>query len=53
MDKRERATGNSPRWGAAGGSETLTVTLQSGKYQFYCSVPSHKQLGMLDTVTVA
>lgn len=38
---------------AAGGSETLTVTLQSGKYQFYCSVPSHKQLGMLDTVTVA
>jgi plastocyanin len=38
---------------ASGGSETLTVTLQSGKYQFYCSVPSHKQLGMLDTVTVA
>jgi uncharacterized cupredoxin-like copper-binding protein len=38
---------------ASGGSQTLTVTLKNGTYQFYCSVPGHKQAGMLDTVTVA
>jgi uncharacterized cupredoxin-like copper-binding protein len=37
---------------AAGGSQTLTVTLQKGSYQFSCSVPGHKQAGMLDTITV-
>jgi uncharacterized cupredoxin-like copper-binding protein len=37
---------------AAGGSADLTVTLKDGTYQFYCSVPGHKQLGMDDTVTV-
>jgi plastocyanin len=37
---------------AAGGTQTLTVTLQNGTYQFYCSVPGHKQLGMLAQVTV-
>jgi uncharacterized cupredoxin-like copper-binding protein len=29
-----------------GKSETLKVTLQSGTYDFYCSVPGHKQAGM-------
>jgi uncharacterized cupredoxin-like copper-binding protein len=35
-----------------GASQMLTVTLRKGSYQFYCSVPGHKQAGMLDTVTV-
>ena len=29
-----------------GKSETLKVTLQPGTYEFYCSVPGHKQAGM-------
>ncbi len=37
---------------AAGGTADLTVTLKDGTYEFYCSVPGHKQLGMDDTVTV-
>jgi plastocyanin len=36
-----------------GQSETLTVTLRKGSYQFYCSVPGHKEAGMLDTITVS
>lgn len=28
------------------GTKTLTVTLKSGTYDFFCSVPGHKQLGM-------
>jgi hypothetical protein len=35
------------------GSKDLTVTLQSGKYEFYCSVPGHRQLGMETDVTVS
>jgi plastocyanin len=31
---------------AAGGSEDLTVTLKSGSYDLFCSVPGHEQLGM-------
>jgi uncharacterized cupredoxin-like copper-binding protein len=37
---------------SAGGTADLTVTLTDGTYEFYCSVPGHKQLGMDDTVTV-
>ena len=37
---------------AAGGSQDLTVTLQSGSYDLFCSVPSHKQLGMDTHLTV-
>ena len=37
---------------AAGGSEDLTVTLKSGSYDLFCSVPGHKQLGMDTTLTV-
>jgi plastocyanin len=38
---------------AAGSSATLSVTLQKGTYDFYCSIDSHKQLGMDVTVNVA
>lgn len=34
-----------PTFGS-GKSDTLEVTLASGTYDFYCSVPGHKQLGM-------
>jgi plastocyanin len=38
---------------AAGKSGSLSVKLQSGSYDFYCSVPGHKQLGMDEKVTVS
>jgi uncharacterized cupredoxin-like copper-binding protein len=37
---------------SAGGTADVTVTLKDGTYEFYCSVPGHKELGMDDTVTV-
>jgi uncharacterized cupredoxin-like copper-binding protein len=37
---------------AAGGSMVLTVTLKTGSYDLFCSVPSHKQLGMDTHLTV-
>ena len=30
----------------------LTVTLQDGTYELYCSVPGHKQAGMDTSITV-
>jgi uncharacterized cupredoxin-like copper-binding protein len=36
-----------------GKTESLTVTLKSGTYEFYCSVPGHKQAGMDLKVTVS
>ncbi|HEY1367344.1 MAG TPA: plastocyanin/azurin family copper-binding protein [Gaiellaceae bacterium] len=36
----------------AGKSAKLTVTLESGTYDLYCSIPGHKQLGMDDKLTV-
>jgi plastocyanin len=38
---------------ASGGSKTLTVTLQKGTYDFFCSVPGHKAAGMNLMVSVA
>jgi uncharacterized cupredoxin-like copper-binding protein len=35
-----------------GQQQTLKVTLKAGKYDFYCSVPGHKQAGMNLEVTV-
>lgn len=35
-----------------GGSKTLTVTLKSGTYTYYCSVPGHRDAGMHGTLTV-
>lgn len=37
---------------AAGGSMDLTVTLENGSYDLFCSVPGHKQLGMDTHLTV-
>jgi uncharacterized cupredoxin-like copper-binding protein len=34
------------------GTQNLTVTLKAGKYDFFCSVPGHKALGMNVNVTV-
>jgi uncharacterized cupredoxin-like copper-binding protein len=36
-----------------GQTKTLAVTLKPGKYDFYCSVPGHKQAGMDLEVTVS
>ena len=36
-----------------GATATLKVTLKTGTYDFYCSVPGHKQLGMDVKVKVA
>ncbi len=35
-----------------GGSETITVNLPAGSYQFYCTVPGHAEAGMVGTLTV-
>ncbi len=35
-----------------GSSATLTVELKPGSYDFFCSIPGHKQLGMKQKVTV-
>ena len=49
-------TGNGLRAGTprfnGGQSETLKVTLKPGKYELFCSVPGHKQLGMDAKITV-
>ena len=37
---------------AGPGTQNLTVTLKNGKYDFFCSVPGHKALGMNADVTV-
>ena len=36
----------------ASGTQKLTVTLENGTYDFYCSVPGHKAAGMNVNVTV-
>ncbi|MEU0403917.1 copper-binding protein [Streptomyces sp. NPDC006197] len=38
---------------APGGSTTLTVTLKAGRYEIYCPVDGHKDLGMKTAITVA
>ena len=38
---------------AAGSSAKLSVTLKSGTYDFYCSIPGHKSAGMDQKVTVS
>lgn len=35
-----------------GGSETITVNLPAGDYQFYCTVPGHAEAGMVGTLHV-
>jgi uncharacterized cupredoxin-like copper-binding protein len=36
-----------------GGTQTITVNLPAGSYQFYCTVPGHAEAGMVGTLTVA
>lgn len=35
-----------------GGSRSVSLTLKPGKYTYFCSVPGHRQAGMLGTLTV-
>jgi nitrite reductase (NO-forming) len=35
-----------------GGSVSVTINAKPGTYQFYCSVPGHKDLGMIGTLIV-
>jgi uncharacterized cupredoxin-like copper-binding protein len=35
-----------------GSNGTLTVNLAPGKYEFYCPIDSHKQMGMTGEITV-
>jgi uncharacterized cupredoxin-like copper-binding protein len=36
----------------AGGTSSVTADLKPGKYEFYCPVDGHRQLGMEGTLTV-
>lgn len=38
---------------SAGSSGSVTVKLERGSYQFYCSIPGHRQQGMEQKVTVS
>lgn len=35
-----------------GGKEDLVVNLPAGEYTYYCTVPGHRQSGMVGTLTV-
>jgi len=37
---------------AGGGVSTVSVTLKAGKYTYYCTLPGHREGGMLGTLTV-
>jgi mono/diheme cytochrome c family protein len=37
---------------SGGGVSSFTASFTPGKYQYYCSVPGHKQAGMIGTLTV-
>ncbi len=38
---------------SAGGGGSISVKLERGSYDFYCSIPGHKQQGMDQKVTVS
>jgi plastocyanin len=35
-----------------GGRKTFSVAVKAGTYSFYCTVPGHKQAGMVGTLAV-
>jgi plastocyanin len=35
-----------------GGTQTVEVDLPAGTYEFYCSIPGHKEAGMVGTLVV-
>ena len=35
-----------------GQSTTVTINAAAGSYQYYCSIPGHKEAGMVGTLTV-
>jgi plastocyanin len=35
------------------GSKSITMDLTAGTYTYYCSVPGHRQAGMVGTLTVS
>jgi len=35
-----------------GGSTTFTINGAAGQYQYYCSVPGHREAGMVGTLTI-
>ena len=37
---------------ATGGTSTVSATLKAGSYTFYCSVPGHREGGMVGKLTV-
>ena len=37
---------------AKGGTSTVSASLKAGSYTFYCSVPGHRQAGMVGKLTV-
>jgi uncharacterized cupredoxin-like copper-binding protein len=37
---------------AQGGTSTASATLNPGTYTFYCTVPGHREAGMLGALTV-
>jgi len=37
---------------AAGQTGTVTINAAPGSYQYYCSIPGHKEAGMVGTLTV-
>jgi len=35
-----------------GGSTTVTINAPAGTYEYYCSIPGHREAGMVGTLTV-
>jgi plastocyanin len=51
VDSRNKILGQTPVF--QGGSKSFRLTLTSGTYTYYCSVPGHRQAGMQGTLTVS